>query len=507
MAALSSLESLKEEKSLAYSASVPGSGSPSPEHVFAVSASEDFPLKASEIKPSRFSKLRVLGQGAIGTVYLCVLNGFSPTKVYAVKEISMDDAQRKGRHEIHTRVLTEREIMASSTHPCIITFYASFQTKHAFYSVMDYAAGGEFFRILRKQKHNRIPEKAARFYAAEVLLALEFLHSCGFLYRDLKPENIMMKASGHLALTDFDLGKVGAAHECRVVMSKETWQEKVIQIVSGKHAKAIDRMTVVDSEPTTLTKTTSFVGTEEYLAPEVVLHEQQSGAVDWWTFGVLLYEMVVGYSPFSKEAAKSAKNFSVRDRILHRDVIGEKYVKAHEKRKASNSESVLNNVLHASLHFPPDVHVSKQMEDLVFSLLRKDPMHRLGYKNGASDIKAHPWFQGLNFNLILNETAPIKPMLKHDPTDLSQYKNIVPLAEDSEFDMDTAETADMVSGVDVLHGFGFHDTHLDEKAMKELEDRMDALGPGADFTENDDDTPQAPASDSVSSASGGARVQ
>jgi protein-serine/threonine kinase len=105
------------------------------------------------------------------------------------------------------RVLTEREILATTDHPFIVTLYCSFQGADKLYFVMEYCAGGEFFRMLQRQPNKCLPENSVKFYAAEVLLALEYLHMMGFIYRDLKPENILLHHSGHVRLTDFDLSK------------------------------------------------------------------------------------------------------------------------------------------------------------------------------------------------------------------------------------------------------------------------------------------------------------
>jgi protein-serine/threonine kinase len=167
------------------------------------------------------------------------------------------------------RVLTEREILATADHPFIATLYSSFQTADYLFFILEYSAGGEFFRMLQKQPGKHLDEPAVRFYASEVLLALEYLHMMGFVYRDLKPENILLHETGHVRLTDFDLSK------------------QAVNPSSPAVVKALDKHLHLDS--TQGSTFNSFVGTEEYLAPEVVTGFGHTSSVDWWTFGILVY--------------------------------------------------------------------------------------------------------------------------------------------------------------------------------------------------------------------------
>jgi protein-serine/threonine kinase len=145
---------------------------------------------------------------------------------------------------------------------------------------MDFCGGGEFFAALRRLPGTvkALPEAHARFYAAEVLLGMEYLHMMGIIYRDLKPENILLHSSGHIMLTDFNLSK-----QCQVPT-----QAKVIRNMFGR-----EDQTKIDVKPNLVTN--SFVGTEEYVAPEVISGNGHTSAVDWWTFGILLYEMLVSH--------------------------------------------------------------------------------------------------------------------------------------------------------------------------------------------------------------------
>lgn len=339
-------------------------------HGSSVKPSAAFPAGTDKIGPHSFRKLKLLGKGGAGTVYLVVLRGTD--SVYAMKELTKEDMIKRKKV---MRVMTEREILTTANHPFIVTMYATFQTHHRLCFVMDFCAGGEFFGVLSRQPQQRLQEKAARFYAAEVLLALEYLHYLGFFYRDLKPENILMRDNGHIALTDFDLSKQAQAVSPRMVEHHRTVFEKFSNMMSGKSSSKLGGFEIVDSEPVLEADSTSFVGTLEYLAPELVKGEAQGSAVDWWTFGILIYEMMTGTTPF----------------------------------RAKTSEEVLANITGSDrIHWEGDIG-SSEARKIVRKLLKRDQKKRLGAENGATDIKNHPWFSCINFSLIRNDQPPIVP--------------------------------------------------------------------------------------------------
>jgi tRNA A-37 threonylcarbamoyl transferase component Bud32 len=207
-----------------------------------VKPSAAFPVGTENIGPHSFRKVKLLGKGGAGTVYLVVLRGTD--NVYAMKELTKEDMIARNKV---MRVMTEREILASANHPFIVTMYATFQTSTRLCFVMDYCAGGEFFGVLARQPQKRLQEGAARFYAAEVLLALEYLHYLGFFYRDLKPENILMRASGHIALTDFDLSKQAQAVSPRMIEHQRTMMQKLTTFVGA--SKATSKLDTVSRFP------------------------------------------------------------------------------------------------------------------------------------------------------------------------------------------------------------------------------------------------------------------
>ncbi|XP_073385945.1 phototropin-2 isoform X2 [Physcomitrium patens] len=277
-----------------------------------------------------FKPIKPLGCGDTGSVHLVSLRGTG--HVFAMK--AMDKTVMLDRNK-------------TMTHVCLIT---------------DFCPGGELFLVLERQPKKHFQEDSARFYAAEVVLALEYLHCIGVVYRDLKPENILVTASGHVQLTDFDLSFVSSP---RVEMVTPPKPKKK----SRKKSKNVPRP-VIFAEP--VTSSNSFVGTEEYIAPEIISGLGHSSAVDWWALGILLYEMLFGRTPF----------------------------------RGKNRQNTFSNILEKELYFPSSIPVSLEAKLLIRDLLNKDPLKRLGSYRGANDIKNHPFFKDINWPLIRIMTPP-----------------------------------------------------------------------------------------------------
>lgn len=286
----------------------------------------------------RYSTIKLLGEGHVGKVYLVVEQ--STNKQYALKVLNKEVMLQTNKVK---RMLTEREILATAEHPFIVTFYKSFMDDENLYFLMDYCAGGDLYHLLQSQPGHHLHEEHAKFYAAEVLIALEYLHAIGFIYRDLKPENILIHVNGHIALTDFDLCK-GSTNLLELPETLEALEPHMI--------------------------TNSFCGTADYMAPEILEDKGHSAPVDWWALGILINEMLTGHTPYEGR--------NVEEIFAH--------IRKHELRLSKE--------------------LSHSAKSLIQELLNPDSRKRLGTKHGASDIKKHKWFKGIEWNLILNMTPP-----------------------------------------------------------------------------------------------------
>lgn len=358
---------------------------------------------------SHFKLLKKLGCGDIGSVYLSELSG---TKSYFAMKV-MDKASLTGRKKL-LRAQTEKEILQSLDHPFLPTLYTHFETDKFSCLVMEYCPGGDLHTLRQKQRGKYFPEQAVKFYVAEILLAMEYLHMLGIIYRDLKPENILVRDDGHIMLSDFDLSLQCTVSPTLIRSSTPETEalRKNSQAYCAQPACAEPSCMIQPScaAPTTCfgprffskskkdrkpkpeivnqvrpwpelmaepsdARSMSFVGTHEYLAPEIIKGEGHGSAVDWWTFGIFLYELLFGKTPF----------------------------------KGSGNRATLFNVIGQPLRFPEYPVVSFSARDLIRGLLVKEPQQRLGCKRGATEIKQHPFFEGVNWALIRCASPPEVP--------------------------------------------------------------------------------------------------
>ncbi|PLB36574.1 serine/threonine protein kinase SCH9 [Aspergillus candidus] len=298
-----------------------------------------------QVGPNDFQVLKLIGKGTFGQVYQ--VKKKDTHRIYAMKVLSKKVIIQK-KEVAHT--LGERNILvrtAMTASPFIVGLKFSFQTPTDLYLVTDYMSGGELFWHL--QKEGRFQEARAKFYIAELILALQHLHDHDIVYRDLKPENILLDANGHIALCDFGLSKAN--------------------------------LTQNDT-------TNTFCGTTEYLAPEVLLDEQgYTKMVDFWSLGVLVFEMCCGWSPFYAE----------------------------------DTQQMYKNIAFGKVRFPRDA-LSTEGRNFVKGLLNRNPKHRLGAKGDAKELMAHPFFDDVDWDVLCRKEVipPFKPKLKSD-TDTSNF--------------------------------------------------------------------------------------
>nr|AML79283.1 putative LOV domain-containing protein [Sanguinaria canadensis] len=302
-----------------------------------------------QIGLQHFKPVKALGSGDTGSVHLVQLCGTG--EFFAMK--AMDKGIMLNRNKVH-RACAEREILDLLDHPFLPALYASFQTKTHICLITDYCPGGELFLLLDRQPMKVLKENAVRFYAAEVVVALEYLHCQGIIYRDLKPENVLLQSNGHVALTDFDLSCLTS---CKPQLLIQTSNDKKKQ-----HKGQLPPIFM--AEP--MRASNSFVGTEEYIAPEIITGAGHTSAVDWWALGILLYEMLYGYTPF----------------------------------RGKTRQKTFANILHKDLKFPGSIPVSFHAKQLMYRLLHRDPKNRLASHEGANEIKQHPFFRGVNWALV-----------------------------------------------------------------------------------------------------------
>ncbi|XP_004487518.1 protein kinase G11A [Cicer arietinum] len=357
------------------------------------------------ILPSDLRFSRRLGSGDISSVYLAELN--DDGKLPAMFAAKVMDKKELISRSKEGRAKTEREILESLDHPFLPTLYATIDAAKWLCLLTEFCPGGDLHVLRQRQPNKRFQEPAVRFYASEVLMALEYLHMLGIVYRDLKPENVLVRSDGHIMLTDFDLSLkcdddstptaqiISNQNSPQVPPHKNPHNEPsqfasssciipncIVPAVScfnpkRKRKKKQNLRTgpeFVVAEPIDV-RSMSFVGTHEYLAPEIVSGEGHGSAVDWWTLGIFIFELFYGVTPF----------------------------------RGLDNELTLANIVARALEFPKEPTVPATAKDLISQLLIKDPTRRLGSTMGASTIKHHPFFQGVNWALLRCTPPPYVP--------------------------------------------------------------------------------------------------
>ena len=284
------------------------------------------------ISMNDFQPLKLVGKGSFGKVIL--VKYFENNKIYAMKILKKEEIIKRKQIN-HTK--TERLILEKLNHPFIAKLKFAFQDEQKLYLVTEFMQGGELYFHLKRNSYFK--EKAVKFYTSQILLAIEYLHNNGYIYRDLKPENILIDKDGNVKLTDFGLSKM-------VLNDKST--------------------------------TDTICGTPEYLAPEIFRQQSYTKCVDWFSFGILLYEMICGNFPFK------LKNRKIEE-----------------------------NTYDTKIEYPEKM--SMEARDTIGKLLQIDPEKRLGY-NSSEEIKKSAFFKDMDFDKVYNKEykPPFKPKLNGD---------------------------------------------------------------------------------------------
>lgn len=298
-----------------------------------------------QIHPECFELLRVLGKGGYGKVFqVRKVSGAACGKIFAMKVLKKAMIIRNAKDTAHTKA--ERSILEEVKHPFIVDLIYAFQTGGKLYLILEYLSGGELFMQLERE--GIFMEDTACFYLAEISMALGHLHQKGIIYRDLKPENIMLNNNGHVKLTDFGL-------------CKESIHDGIV--------------------------THTFCGTIEYMAPEILMRSGHNRAVDWWSLGALMYDMLTGAPPFTAE----------------------------------NRKKTIDKILKCKLNLPP--YLTQEARDLLKKLLKRNASLRLGAGWGdALEVQVHSFFRHINWDDLLacKVEPPFKPFLR-SADDVSQF--------------------------------------------------------------------------------------
>ncbi|KAL5255047.1 hypothetical protein ACHWQZ_G014471 [Mnemiopsis leidyi] len=306
------------------------------------SGTEDESLeRSSQFKEEDFENRKLISNGAYGEVFL--VKHVESKELFALKRIRKDRVIE--RNEVQ-RAFMERDILSFMQNPFVVSMLCSFQTKTHLCMVLEYVEGGDVGTLLKNMGALEID--LARMYHAETLLALEYIHSYGIVHRDLKPENLLITKEGHIKLTDFGLSKCG-------LMQMATRQFE-------------NSMAAFDDE--------TCIGTPDYIAPEVFYSRQYGFSVDWWSMGIILYQFLVGCTPFSGETI----------------------------------EALVENINPRNIEWPEDEPVEEDARNLILGLLFMDPSQRLGAQ-GAQEVKRHPFYQTLHWDELIMHKAEFVPYL------------------------------------------------------------------------------------------------
>ncbi|XP_047324112.1 probable serine/threonine protein kinase IRE [Impatiens glandulifera] len=341
-------------------------------------------LRASPMNPLNQSKdrtsiedfeiIKPISRGAFGRVFLARKRATGD--VFAIKVLRKADMIRKNAVE---SILAERDILISVRNPFVVRFFYSFTCRENLYLVMEYLNGGDLYSLLRNL--GCLDEDMVRIYIAELVLALEYLHSLNIIHRDLKPDNLLIGPDGHIKLTDFGLSKVGLINSTDDLSHPPVSSTTMLENEEPKYV----RQPSIKEER----QKQSVVGTPDYLAPEILLGMGHGATADWWSVGVILFELLVGIPPFNAKLPQE-----IFDNIMNRDI---PWPKVPEE-------------------------ISYEAYDLIDKLLIESPVQRLG-ATGAREVKQHSFFKDINWDTLARQKAMFIPSVEAQDTSyfMSRY--------------------------------------------------------------------------------------
>ena len=342
---------------------------------------ENLRKKRKKISIFDFEPLKIIGKGAFGEVRVC---RYIPNNtIVAIKKMKKEEMHKKNQ-VLHVRA--ERDVLSEAKNEWIVDLKFSFQDQNYLYLGMEFLPGGDLMSLLMAR--DILPEQEAKFYAAEIVMAIESVHKLDCIHRDLKPDNVLIDADGHIKLSDFGLTKKldiklidnNLQNELRNFGNNNYGTSSNSRFKNLSYAQQFSQFKSMKSK-----KRRAFaystVGTPDYIAPEVIRQKGYGQEIDWWSLGVIMFEMMIGYPPFFSESSTETC------------------------KKILDWKNTLN--------IRPEANISKEAEDILRKLIT-DPENRLGV-NGAEEIKSHPFFKGIDWNHI-KETLipPFIPDLKNN---------------------------------------------------------------------------------------------
>ncbi|KAF2486911.1 Serine/threonine-protein kinase [Neohortaea acidophila] len=336
-------------------------------------------LRTSE-RPQNYNTLKIIGKGAFGEVRL--VQRRHDGRIYALKSLIKAEMHKKDQL---AHVRAERDILANADSPWLVKLHTSFQDSTFLYMLMEFLPGGDLMTMLIK--YEIFSEDITRFYMAEITLAIEAVHKLGFIHRDIKPDNILLDRGGHIKLTDFGLSTGFSKEHSASYYQQLMSQTRPKSMTQNRNSVSIDQIQLTVSNRNQINTwrksrrqlAYSTVGTPDYIAPEIFSGKGYDFGCDWWSVGTIMFECLIGWPPFCAEEPHDTY------------------------RKIVDWPRYLN--------FPPDQQLGAEAEHFVRSLIC-DSQNRLGRIHGAAELKAHPFFHGVQWDSLRKIRAPFEPKLQ-----------------------------------------------------------------------------------------------